>query len=411
WIDVYARSIIYQNHPAGMNISIDITERKKTEQKLRESEEKFRTITEQSFIGVVLEQGFNIKYVNHQFSTILGYNSEELLNWKLPDFYEIIHPDDVDRFKKLINDKGKGMFDKITNFQFRLFKKTGELIWVELFSRKIMYKDGSANLAFLMDITNLKEVEDVIRKENKKLLELDNLRKELITRISHELRTPLTSIYGASQILLQSNKKDVIENIWPYLEISYRGSVRLKELIDNLLDASRLDNKKFELRYSNENLNSLINDCIKELQYLADNRQLIINVDLPVNVSLKLDKLRFEQVLINILSNAIKNTPPHGQIFVVLNETQDQIEVVIKDTGVGLTDEEKTKIFQKFGKIERYGMDLDVDIEGAGLGLYISKEIVKLHGGEILVESEGRNKGCTFIVRLYKLLDKLEKPD
>jgi len=411
WIDVYARSIIYQNHPAGMNISIDITERKKTEQKLRESEEKFRTITEQSFIGVVLEQGFNIKYVNHQFSTILGYNSEVLLNWKLPDFYEIIHPDDVDRFKKLINDKGKGMFDKITNFQFRLFKKTGELIWVELFSRKIMYKDGSANLAFLMDITNLKEVEDVIRKENKKLLELDNLRKELITRISHELRTPLTSIYGASQILLQSNKKDVIENIWPYLEISYRGSVRLKELIDNLLDASRLDNKKFELRYSNENLNSLINDCIKELQYLADNRQLIINVDLPVNVSLKLDKLRFEQVLINILSNAIKNTPPHGQIFVVLNETQDQIEVVIKDTGVGLTDEEKTKIFQKFGKIERYGMDLDVDIEGAGLGLYISKEIVKLHGGEILVESEGRNKGCTFIVRLYKLLDKLEKPD
>ena len=410
WLDIYGRSIIYEGRPAAMNISIDITENKRAEVKLKESEEKFRTITEQSFIGVVIEQGFNIKYVNHQFSTILGYNSEELLNWKLPDFYEIIHPDDVDRFKKLIDDKGKGMFDKITNFQFRLFKKTGEIIWVDLFSRKIMYKDGSANLAFVMDITNLKEVEVVIRKENKKLLELDNLRKELITRISHELRTPLTSIYGASQILLQSNKKDVIEKIWPYLEINYRGSIRLKGLIDNLLDASRLDNKKFELRLSNENLNSLINDCIKELHYLADKRHLTINAELPVAVYFKLDKHRFEQVFVNILSNAIKNTPPHGQIFVILNETPDQIDVIIKDTGVGLTKDEKTKIFQKFGKIERYGMDLDVDIEGAGLGLYISKEIVKLHRGEILVESEGRNKGCTFIVRLHKLFDKLKQP-
>ena len=412
WMEYTGKVFINpEGKPNVIVITRDITERKKAEQKLRESEEKFRTITEQSFIGVLIEQDFDILYVNQQFSTIIGYNIEELLNWKLPDFYDILHHEDVDKFKELIDKKTKGLTDKITNFQSRLFKKTGEVIWIEIFSREFMYQDRPANLAFVMDITDLKEAEEVIRKENKKLLELDNLRKELITRISHELRTPLTSIYGASQILLQSNKKDVIEKIWPYLEINYRGSIRLKGLIDNLLDASRLDNKKFELRLSNENLNSLINDCIKELHYLADKRHLTINAELPVAVYFKLDKHRFEQVFINILSNAIKNTPPHGQIFVILNETPDQIDVIIKDTGVGLTKDEKTKIFQKFGKIERYGMDLDVDIEGAGLGLYISKEIVKLHRGEILVESEGRNKGCTFIVRLYKLLDKLKQPD
>jgi len=412
WMEYTGKVFINpEGKPNVIVITRDITERKKAEQKLRESEEKFRTITEQSFIGVLIEQDFDILYVNQQFSTIIGYNIEELLNWKLPDFYDILHHEDVDKFKELIDKKTKGLTDKITNFQSRLFKKTGEVIWIEIFSREFMYQDRPANLAFVMDITDLKEAEEVIRKENKKLLELDNLRKELITRISHELRTPLTSIYGASQILLQSNKKDVIEKIWPYLEINYRGSIRLKGLIDNLLDASRLDNKKFELRLSNENLNSLINDCIKELHYLADKRHLTINAELPVAVYFKLDKHRFEQVFVNILSNAIKNTPPHGQIFVILNETPDQIDVIIKDTGVGLTKDEKTKIFQKFGKIERYGMDLDVDIEGAGLGLYISKEIVKLHRGEILVESEGRNKGCTFIVRLYKLLDKLKQPD
>ncbi|KKL75031.1 hypothetical protein LCGC14_2058990 [marine sediment metagenome] len=85
-----------------------------------------------------------------------------------------------------------------------------------------------------------------------------------------------------------------------------------------------------------------------------------------------------------------------------------QIDIIIKDTGVGLVQEEKNKLFQKFGKIERYGMGLDVDIEGAGLGLYISKEIVELHGGQILVESEGKNKGSTFIIQLNKITDKFQ---
>ena len=77
-------------------------------------------------------------------------------------------------------------------------------------------------------------------------------------------------------------------------------------------------------------------------------------------------------------------------------------DILIKDTGIGLTENEKKSLFIKFGKIERYGQNLDVDIEGSGLGLYISKQIVELHGGEIFVESEGRNRGSTFIIRLYK---------
>ena len=397
-----------KGNPNVIVITRDIRERKKAEDLLRESEEKFRTITEQSFIGVVIEQGFDIKYVNHQFSTILGYNSMELLNWRLPDFYKIVHPDDVERFKKLVDDKGKGMFDKITNFQFKIFKKTGEIIWLELFSRKIMFKDGSANLAFIMNITEKREAEELILEENEKLVELDNLRKELITRISHELRTPLTSMYAASQILLRSNKEDPLEKVLPYIEISHHGSIRLKELIENLLDSSRIENKKFELRYTNENINAIINDCVQELNYLADNRQVTLNVNLTRDIFFKLDKNRFPQVLINILSNALKNTPPNGMVYLYLNETNEYIDIVIKDTGVGLTGEEQKKLFQKFGKIERYGMDLDVDIEGAGLGLYISKEIVELHGGQIIVESEGRHKGSTFIIRLNKGVDKFQ---
>jgi two-component system sensor histidine kinase VicK len=252
------------------------------------------------------------------------------------------------------------------------------------------------------EITEKKAAEELIKEENKRLLELDDLRRELITRVSHELKTPLTSIYAVSQILIKADKKDPIERIWPYLEISHRGSIRLKELVKNLMDTSRFDNKKFELRLLEENLNTIITNCVKELQYLAENRQQIINVNLPKEIILILDKNRFEQVLINILSNAIKNTPINGMIFVDLNESNDYVDIIVKDTGIGITNEEKHMLFQKFGKIERYGKDLDVDIEGAGLGLYISREIVKLHGGEILVNSEGRNKGTTFVVRMLK---------
>ncbi|MFX0003873.1 MAG: PAS domain S-box protein [Candidatus Hermodarchaeota archaeon] len=531
WADDISKTIMYEGRPADLISLIDITDKVQAVRELKESEEKFRTITEQSFIGVVIEQNYDIKYVNHQFSTILGYSSEELLSWRLPDFYEIVHPDDVDRFKKLIEDKGNGLFDSITNFQFRLFKKTGELLWLELFSRVILYKDGSANLAFIMDITEKREAEQKIREseekfrtiteqsfmgiiiiqdgflkyineglskiteyslqemskwsseeyffkhvypddvliamerfhkmeieemgtlgsypyriftksqkikwidvnskviqyqgknailatlvdvtskkeaeqlileENKRLLELHNLRKDLITRISHELKTPLTSMYGSSQIMLRFNRNGKIEDIWSFIQIFHRGCIRLKELVDNLLDIAKLENKKLELKLSDENINSIIDACVEELKYIADNRRLTISVKLPHNVYYKLDRSRFEQVLINIISNAIKNTPPRGNIYISLNETDKYIDIIVKDSGVGITVKENELLFQKFGKIERYGMDLDVDIEGAGLGLYISKEIVELHGGRIFMESEGRNKGSTFTVRLNK---------
>jgi len=138
------------------------------------------------------------------------------------------------------------------------------------------------------------------------------------------------------------------------------------------------------------------------LNYLAHNRHLLITLDLPDEIQADIDSLRFRQVITNIISNAIKNTPKEGEIFIHIIEDADKIDILIRDTGVGLTKQEQEKLFGKFGKIERYGMDLDVDIEGCGLGLYISKEIIKLHKGQILVESEGRNKGSTFTIRLFK---------
>ena len=169
-----------------------------------------------------------------------------------------------------------------------------------------------------------------------------------------------------------------------------------------MLDVSRIESGKLELHTSKENIPEIISECIDDMTLLSKNRNLSIQTDFPNELYLEVDKLRINQVFTNILSNAIKNTPPNGKIDVISIENGDFVDFAVKDTGVGLTEKEKKQIFKKFGKIERYGQQMDVEIGGTGLGLYISKEIVGLHGGQIFVDSEGRDKGSIFTVRLPK---------
>ncbi len=252
------------------------------------------------------------------------------------------------------------------------------------------------------DITERKKAELIIKEEVKKLKELDQLRRDLITRVSHELKTPLISVYSGSELLLDYYNHQISDNVLEIIEMIHRGGKKLKNLIDNLLDISKIESDKLKLDKLKENLPEILMECINDMIFLAKNRNLSIEIDLPKELLLEIDKIRINQVFINILSNAIKNTPSNGKIYVSLEETENYIDVIIKDTGVGLTEKEMELIFKKFGKIERYGKQMDVEIGGTGLGLYLSKEIMELHGGKILVESEGRNKGCTFTIRFFK---------
>ncbi len=380
----------------------DISERKNSELKLVESEEKFRTITEQSFIGIAILQDFTFKYVNKQFSDTLGYSSDDILKWKPREFFQIIHPEDKEMVQTIAEEKYYRTKGVLANIQFRVIKKTGKIIWLEIISKTITFKGKPADLIATLDISEKIEAEWLILEENKKLLRLNKIRKDLITRVSHELKTPLTSMYGASQILLKHLIDKIDEDVLRFIEIFHRGALRLKKLIESLIDASRIETGKLELRLNNENLVEIIRECVDEMNYLSNNRYQTINIDLPKDCYLNVDIIRIQQVITNILSNAIKNSPENSSIYINLLENNRNVDINIKDNGIGITKEEKSLLFEKFGKMERYGMDLGVDIEGSGLGLYISKEIIDLHGGQILVESEGRNKGALFTVRLFK---------
>jgi PAS domain S-box-containing protein len=383
-------------------IGTEITDHIRFEQELKESEEKFRTIAEQSFMGIAIIQEGKIKYMNKALANMSEYPIEGMLQWPDRLILEMVHPDDVDYVINRLQSNNEDTMSNLSQDSFRIINKNGEIRWLEDYESKIIYEGKSATLISVIDTTDKKQAEQLIVEENQRLLELEELRKDLITRVSHELKTPMTSIFGTIQILLSIFREKLDKGTLKYVNIAYRGCLRLRELIENLLDTSRLESKKFELKLQKENLTLLIDDCVYDMSNLADIRQQIIEINTPYRIDFEVDRLRFRQVIINIISNAIKNTPREGRIVISLNEEDEYIDIEVKDSGVGLTQKEKERLFEKFGKIERFGMDLDVDIEGSGLGLYISKEIVELHGGQILVESDGRNKGATFIIRLFK---------
>lgn len=236
--------------------------------------------------------------------------------------------------------------------------------------------------------------------EKNNLLKIEKIEDDILIRASHELKTPLISIYNISQILLKAYSDQMSEKVLKYVEIIHKNGQKLTNLIENLLDISSLRSNKMNLKFQTENIVKIIRECKEDIMFLAKERNLVINLDLPQELYLKIDRIKFELVITNLLSNAIKCTPPKGTIFINLLKSKNFVDICIKDTGVGITENEKNELFQKFGKIKRNSDELNINTEGSGLGLYLTKQFVELHGGNIRVESEGRNKGSTFIIQI-----------
>ncbi|UCC20001.1 MAG: PAS domain S-box protein [Promethearchaeota archaeon] len=240
------------------------------------------------------------------------------------------------------------------------------------------------------------QVQQDLEKQNITLNKINKLKSELFSRTSHELKTPLISVKGFTELLLTLYKAKLDPEIISILNEIKDGSKRLEKIINLLLDSTKLEAGQLSLNLQDEDLTFLIKFCVRELQGLAKLRNQSISLNLSDEMKTKFDKERIYEVFSNLLVNAIKYTPPDGNITINSKTYDNVYEVSIKDNGIGFTEDEKSLIFKQFGKIERYGQGWDIAADGTGLGLYITKKLVELHGGKIWFESEGRNKGTTF---------------
>jgi PAS domain S-box-containing protein len=376
-----------------LGIAKDINERKIAEQKLRESKEQFQTICNQSIVGICIIQDNQIKYVNNTLGNILGYTLEKIKNWDMEDIRSIIHPEDLPLVMEDLQREETTQGDFLKNCQYRVIKGNGITIWVDNHSKTITYQGRPADLIIVVDITENKMAQE-------ELISLNKLRSELLSRTSHELKTPLVVIKGYTELLRDKNKNILSEESMEMIDIIDKGVAQLSKIIEQIMDASRVKAKKLKIHKTLNNLSDLIRTSVKEMDGLIKLRNHNVTLEIDEDLTAEFDWDAIFQVLRNLISNAIKFTPPNGNITIRAKENDTEIIVLVKDNGIGFEEHEKKYLFSEFGKIERFGENMDVLVKGSGLGLYISKYIIELHRGRIWMESEGRHKGSTFYFSL-----------
>ena len=237
---------------------------------------------------------------------------------------------------------------------------------------------------------------------NEELKRVSELKSNFLSIASHELKTPLTSIKGYSDIIIDTMKDKLDASIYRMIESINRAADRLHRVVNNILDVTRIEQKKLRLRPEFLDFGAVIQECIDELSHFADNRKItftcMFDEGLPKFFG---DKMRIQQVFTNLFSNALKYSPDNSSVEIKLSKNdRDQFHIIIKDYGIGIDKSEQKKIFDPFyevGNTNRHSSDFSKFMGGGtGLGLSIVKGIVERHGGRIWVESEGPDDEIQF---------------
>lgn len=233
---------------------------------------------------------------------------------------------------------------------------------------------------------------------NEELRRLDELKSEFLAMVSHELRTPLTAIIGYSRLLVRQVHGPLTPKQLEHQEAIFRSAQRLTELINDLLDVSRLEAGRIELEPRPVEVRQIADQVISVVAVAAQAKRIRVTNEVPRGLPLaQADPTRLQQILVNLVGNAVKFTPAEGAVRITGGPQKDQLWVAVEDTGVGIPKEELARIWDPFYQVEsplrrRHG--------GSGLGLAIVRRLVELHGGVVRAESGGENRGSRFTVTL-----------
>jgi len=350
----------------------DVTERKRAEQILRENEARMRAILENMLVGVfVSDENGLIEIVNPRTEEMFGYSVQELTGKPLSEFL-VSSP--KSSMAVLENTK-----HHISELDAR--RQNGEVFPIEITTSEFDTVDGRRLLTNVLDVTERREVERV--------------RREFVAIVSHDLRTPLSGIVGGLNLLSEGVCGELPARAQEIVRIADRSASRLMSLINDLLDIEKLEAGMMNIEAVPADIRELILSAVSDIETLADKSEIEIVIEAPTQIALA-DKDRIIRVLINLLANAIKFSPPSSQIIVSSMAKNDYVEVSITDSGRGIPEHFRHLLFQKFQQSD--GAD-STKKGGTGLGLAICKAIVEQHRGSIGVDST-EGKGSRFWFRL-----------
>ena len=243
------------------------------------------------------------------------------------------------------------------------------------------------------DITKRKHAKDVLLHTKMNAETANRIKSEFLANMSHELRTPLNSIFGFSQLLNEGIQGELNEKQASYVSNIMKSSKHLIELINDILDLSKVEARKMELEREKFNIANLIEDTVSSMKPLAKNKNTDLITDIRISDSeIYADRKKIKDILYNLLSNAVKFTPENGRVSIKVNCDNKTLGIEVSDTGIGILEMDQKKIFEPFRQVNSF---MTREFEGTGLGLAIVKRYVELHGGTLSLKSEP-GEGSTF---------------
>jgi len=382
---------------AIIGIIVDITSSEQAERLLEESEKKYRELVENAnSIIAKFDKDGKIISMNEFGLKFFGYDEQELIG---KSWAETILPK-VESNGRILENLAAEIIKEPDKYAISInenIKKNGERIWVYWNNKPIYDKGDLAGILSVgTDITDRKKAEENLYNANKQLEEADRLKSIFLSSMSHELRTPLNSIIGFTGILLQGLAGDLNDEQIKQLSIVKKSSQHLLSLINDILDISKIEAGKIELNCEYFDLKELMEEVILTFDTMAKDKNLKIEKTMPENISLYNDKRRFKQIIINLVSNAIKYTNEGSVKIMVKILDKKDLEIKIIDTGVGIKKEDLNRIFEPFQQLDD---KLTKKVEGTGLGLHLVKKLLSLMNGNISLESE-YEKGSAFTITI-----------
>lgn len=371
-------------------INADKTETMVAYNKIQEFEEFFELIGDYAKVGyahfnILSKQGHAQKSWYKNIGEEYGTPLSEIIGT-----YKSFHPDDRDLILQFFEEVQKGNADKLSH-KIRVFRENGECTWthVNLFVRKYAPQDKVIELISInYDITDLKQIEEMLVNERDRAEASDRLKSAFLANMSHEIRTPLNAIVGFSSLL--ASAENVVEKELYNSLISHNNELLLN-LINDIIDLSKIEAGYLELHQNWFNLTELLDECVAEYARLLPSGVELLTSYPEHDALVELDKLRIKQILNNFLSNALKNTT-RGHVEVFYEIDKHCVRIGVKDTGRGIPQNMLEKIFERFEKVDSFA-------QGVGLGLSICKSIVDKMNGRIQVYSQ-LGLGTTFIAEL-----------